>query len=71
MTYWTVAPEEWLVETDDAPRSLMEMSVGRAHVVLERAPDGTARVQRILSTDPADYLRPELQPGAAWLPGQS
>lgn len=62
---WTIVPSE-LMEDEDAPTSLFEMSVGQARVLLESAPDGTRRVHRVLSTDPADYLRPELQPGAVW-----
>jgi len=63
---WTIAPPEWLNDEDDAPPSLVEMSLGRVRLVLEQDRDGTWRVHRVLSTNPADYLRPELQPGAVW-----
>lgn len=43
-----------------------EMSVGTVRVVFEKDAAGAHRVHRILSTDPADYMRPELQPGAVW-----
>ncbi|MFS8523545.1 MAG: YlzJ-like family protein [Limnochordales bacterium] len=65
---WTVMPMDVGMDEDDAPASFVEMSVGRSRLVLEHGPDGTARVHRLLSTDPADYLRPEWQPGAAWPP---
>lgn len=64
---WTIVPEEWIMDVEEAPPAFLEMSVGQARVVLERSTDGTTRVHRILSTNPADYLRPELQPGAVWL----
>lgn len=63
---WTIIPEELLLDEEDGPVSLMEMSVGGARVLFETAADGTRRVHRVLSTDPADYLRPELQPGTVW-----
>lgn len=63
---WTIVPTEWVLDEDETPSSVLEMSVGQAKVVLERSSDGTTRVQRVLSTDPADYLRPELQPGTVW-----
>lgn len=64
---WTIVPTDWLMDEEETPMSFMEMSVGHARVLLENAPDGTRRVHRILSTNPADYLRPELQPGAVWI----
>ncbi len=33
-------------------------------VLCHPMPDGGARLERLLSTDPADFLRPELSPGA-------
>lgn len=64
---WTIIPEELLMDEAEGPTALFEMSVGRARVLLETGPDGSRRVHRVLSTDPADYLRPELQPGAVWI----
>lgn len=34
-----------------------------AGVLCHPMPDGGARLERLLSTDPADFLRPELSPG--------
>lgn len=63
---WTIIPTEWIMDEEEAPASFLEMAVGQARVLLERSSDGTTRVHRVLSTNPADYLRPELQPGAVW-----
>jgi len=63
---WTIVPIDVVMDDEEAPASLFEMSVGPTRVLLERSADGTARVHRVLSTDPADYLRPEFQPGAVW-----
>lgn len=74
---WTIVPIEWVLAEEPpgvdwsagqaavAP-VLAEVTIGSGRVVLETGPDGRARVHRVLSTDPADYLRPELQPGSPW-----
>lgn len=62
---WTIVPADMLMDEDDDV-SVAEMSVGAATVVVHVGADGARRVQRLLSTNPADYLRPEWQPGAVW-----
>jgi len=37
--------------------------VGGVPVVLRRTAEGSAFIERVLSTDPEDFLRPELTPG--------
>ncbi len=39
-----------------------------AGFVLVDSSSGQNRVYRLLSTDPLDYLRPELAPGEPWMP---
>ncbi|MBO8142349.1 MAG: YlzJ-like family protein [Firmicutes bacterium] len=63
---WTVMPPEWVFEDDGGPR-LAEVAAGAMRIVLEAGPGGAWRVQRVLSTNPFDYLRPELSPGALWI----
>ncbi|HLT58375.1 MAG TPA: YlzJ-like family protein [Limnochordales bacterium] len=69
MILWTIVPVEWVLEEDGPSPPLMDVAVGALRLVLEAGADGSARIHRVLSTDPADYLRPELQPGAPWSPG--
>ena len=62
---WSAIPSEWVVDglLPPAPAA-MEMRVeGRLLQVLPGA-NGTGMVQRLLSTDPQDYLDPRWQPGA-------
>lgn len=62
---WTIVPSDMLLDAEDT-FAVAEMSVGRATVVVHVAADGSRRVERLLSTNPADYLRPEWQPGTPW-----
>lgn len=64
MILWTVVPPETLLPpAAEQPQRCEAVCDG---VLLEVARTGTAQceVVRILSTDPADFLAPELQPGA-------
>ncbi|OUM95222.1 MAG: hypothetical protein BAA04_03505 [Firmicutes bacterium ZCTH02-B6] len=66
MILWTIVPLEAVLEDDAAPPALVEVPVGHMRLVLEAGADGRHRIHRVLSTDPADYLRPELAPGSMW-----
>lgn len=41
-----------------------EISVGGVPMVVERTGSGRSRIAKLLSTDPADYLRAEYTPGS-------
>lgn len=62
MILHTVLPLEDVLQ-GEVPTYRETISGGR-HLLVEELPDGTRRVARLLSTDPADYLRSEWQPGA-------
>lgn len=47
----------------EAPE-LTEMSMGDARVLVQRTGINEGIIHRIISTEPKDYLRPELQPGS-------
>jgi len=66
MMLWTIMPLEWVLEDDETVPQVVEVPVGRMRVLVESGADGATRVHRLLSTDPADYLHPHLQPGAPW-----
>lgn len=68
--FYTIYPLElvWEEAAVDAPRVELQVE-GRSLVAVPGA-GGQLMVERLLSTDPNDYLDPHLQPGAAlpyWL----
>lgn len=64
MILYTVVPLEQIFAESSSPSApLMHMDLGRACLLLERIGDGRARVVRIISPNPNDYLRPQFQPG--------
>lgn len=61
--YTPLALEQVLAapRTDEAPATLMQVD---ARTCLVRVgPDGIRRLERLLSTDPRDFLDPRWQPG--------
>lgn len=62
MIYYTVIPAEELFDEEEE-RSMVVASVKGCSVLVEPLGDGRGRIERLLSTDPADYLSGELQPG--------
>lgn len=61
---WTVMPLEVALQglEPDLPASVEAVIEGRLMQVLPTG-DGMAVVQRLLSSDPRDYLEPRWQPG--------
>jgi len=60
---WTVLPVEMVLDGFDRSPVYEEVDVAGAKVMVERLAPYESRVVRLLSTEPSDYLRPELQPG--------
>lgn len=56
---WTVMPMELVMQAGDGAPAFTAVRRGDRLVMLR--PDGT--VERLLSTNPLDYLDPALQPG--------
>ena len=63
MILWTVLPLEIVLEGFDTQPNYEEIDYAGLTVVVERLSPVQCRVIRILSTDPQDYLRADLQPG--------
>ncbi|HIZ84415.1 MAG TPA: YlzJ-like family protein [Firmicutes bacterium] len=63
MILYTKEPLAAIFPEDTPPRRVQATAHGYAEL-LETA--GVCRLERIFSTDPADYLRPENQPGRVW-----
>lgn len=66
MILWTIIPMEIVFNgvADDAQPQYEELQYGSARLMVERTGPTQCRVVRIVSTDPNDYLRPEIQPGS-------
>lgn len=62
---YTIYPTEVVLEEAEESRVVLEMSVNGHRILATRGLGGGLAVERLLSTDPADYLDPALQPGAA------
>lgn len=64
MILYTPLPVEDVLQgyEKEAPE-LMELNLGGTKVLIEPTGLTAGVVHRIISTDPQDYLRPELQPG--------
>jgi hypothetical protein len=61
---WTVMPLETVLAGHETYRpSYREISWKNATLLVEEAGRDTARVIRLLSTDPLHYLDPQVQPG--------
>jgi hypothetical protein len=60
---WTVLPVELVLDGFEKCPVYEEMELAGAKVQVERLAPQQSRIVRLLSTAPADYLRPELQPG--------
>ena len=62
MTLWTIVPIEDIYLQDYVPQ-YEEMDYAGTKLLVEKNEDGRYKVSRILSSNPADFLRSELQPG--------
>ncbi len=63
MILYTTVPLEAVFAGDDRSGNMVELDLGSRRLLVEALPTGQARVIKLLSTDPADFLRPEWQPG--------
>lgn len=63
---YTIVPPEVLLYTEPqpaAPAACSTCAWGGRYLEVSHTPQGTM-VNRLISTNPADYLNPALQPGA-------
>lgn len=73
MLYSIVPPEViWSPPPDGAgPVEDVALGPGMARALCAIAPDGTRTLQRLVSVNPRDYLRPQWQPGAVAPPAHA
>ncbi|MCL6547903.1 MAG: YlzJ-like family protein [Alicyclobacillus sp.] len=62
---WTIAPVDLVFAgvLENAGASWQEVRMGEVTMLVSPAGDGMGRVERLISPNPQDYLRPEWQPG--------
>lgn len=63
MIYSIVPHEQIFYNSEDNAFVRMEVNLHGERVVLLKNPDNTYKIERLLSTNPKSYLRPELSPG--------
>jgi hypothetical protein len=62
--FYTIVPDEWLIDDLHTPRRLITISREGLLMQVEPMEAPYARLHRIFSTDPEDYLDPRWQPGS-------
>ncbi len=64
MGLWTIIPAEVIFNNwPIAPTEYAEINYAGTMLITENISPGQYRIVRIMSTNPQDFLRPELQPG--------
>lgn len=65
MIHWTIYPNEYVASqfSPDTSLHIEEMTIQGVSVQVLIQENGEAQIFRVLSSDPQDYLRTELQPG--------
>ena len=62
---WTIYPPEVVMRSESPGESSQRMEVSRDNrvFVVSQSSDGQRQIERLISSDPSDYLNPEWQPG--------
>ncbi|HHX94245.1 MAG TPA: ribonuclease [Clostridia bacterium] len=63
MILYTPVPVDYLLSLSGKERNFKEIPYGDATIVAEVMEEGTYQVVRVISSNPDDYMNPELQPG--------
>ncbi len=72
MMLWTIYPPEVVFRTEETPPRQEEVAVGGRIFLVSRTEGGQHQIERLISTDPADYLNPLWQPGQIlMMPGKN
>jgi len=64
MILWTVMPLELVFGQEDISNPYDEIDYDGTKLMVERVSINQCRVVRLLSSNPQDYLRDDIQPGA-------
>ena len=63
MILWTIMPLELVFGQEELSNPYEEIEYANTKMMVEKVSENQCRVVRILSTDPQDYLRNDIQPG--------
>ena len=64
MTLYTIVPDEIIFpHQHDKIAQMIEMKVNGVHVMVEHEGGSSFRIDRIVSTNPEDYMKANVQPG--------
>ena len=66
MTLWTVMPPEAIFPAEHPEPAYEEAEFSGVKMLVEKISPEQCRIVRLLSTNPQDYLRSELQPGSTF-----
>lgn len=67
MLYYTIVPTDELFddsEENETSTSIVEVQRSGMTMLVAPTTHGRGQIQRLISSNPADYLKPELQPGS-------
>ncbi|AIF51726.1 YlzJ-like family protein [Pelosinus sp. UFO1] len=64
MTLWSIIPEEIVLDNVSTPTVYEEIECNNMKMLVEKISPTQCKVSRLLTTNPQDYLRPEIQPGS-------
>jgi len=69
MMLYTIIPSEAIFDSEPETgltenSSEVEIKQGSVSLLTQALPGGQYKINRIISTDPQDYLKPEWQPGS-------
>ena len=63
MVIYSPVPAEFLLSPPAEDRQFKEIPYGEARILTEVVGEGVCKVVRLISSNPEDYLNPDLQPG--------
>lgn len=64
MILWSIIPPELILQDIDSPPNFEEIQCNNIKMLVEKISPTQCKVSRLLTTDPQDYLDPQIQPGS-------
>lgn len=64
MTLWSILPAELVLNNMDEIPAYEEIQYNNIKMLVEKISPTQCKINRLLSTDPQDYLQPQIQPGS-------
>lgn len=64
MTLWSILPAELVLNHIDEIPAYEEIQYNNIKMLVEKISPTQCKINRLLSTNPQDYLHPQIQPGS-------